>query len=98
MSELVSDTARHSVCVTPTVSVSLEPGGLNGTGCACSKHHAPENCVIGALSGIGTIGLGEAGRLADELLALVRAWFEQVVRCVTKVRALACVNVKLAIQ
>jgi len=35
---------------------------------------------------IGTIGLGEAGRLSDELLALVRGWFELVVRCVTKVR------------
>jgi hypothetical protein len=36
--------------------------------------------------GIGTIGLGEAGRLSDELLALVRASIERVVRCVTKVR------------
>jgi hypothetical protein len=36
--------------------------------------------------GIGTIGLGEAGRLSDELPALVRAWIERVVRCVTKVR------------
>jgi hypothetical protein len=35
---------------------------------------------------IGTIGLGEAGRLSDELLALVRGWIELVVRCVTKVR------------
>jgi hypothetical protein len=35
---------------------------------------------------IGTIGLGEAGRLSDELLALVRRWIELVVRCVTKVR------------
>jgi hypothetical protein len=46
----------------------------------------PENCVIGALSGIGTIGLGKAGRPADEPLALVRVWFERVVRRVTKVR------------
>src|SRR5262249_39787623 len=36
--------------------------------------------------GIGTIGLGEAGRLSDKLLALVRGWIEPVVRCVTKVR------------
>jgi hypothetical protein len=35
---------------------------------------------------IGTIGLGEAGRLSDELLALVRGWIELVARCVTKVR------------
>jgi hypothetical protein len=28
---------------------------------------------------IGTIGLGEAGRLSDELLALVRRWIELVV-------------------
>jgi hypothetical protein len=42
--------------------------------------------VIGALSGIGTIDLGEAGRLADALLGLVRAWFERVVGRVTKVR------------
>jgi hypothetical protein len=35
---------------------------------------------------ISTIGLGEAGRLLDELLALVRGWIELVVRCVTKVR------------
>jgi hypothetical protein len=36
---------------------------------------------------IGTIGLGEeAGRLSDELLALIRGWIERVVRCVTKVR------------
>jgi hypothetical protein len=35
---------------------------------------------------IGTIGLGEAGRLSDELLALVRGWIELVVRCVKKVR------------
>jgi hypothetical protein len=35
---------------------------------------------------IGAIGLGEAGRLSDELLALVRGWIELVVRCVTKVR------------
>ena len=36
--------------------------------------------------GIGTIGLGEAGRLPDKLLALVRGWIARVVRCVTKVR------------
>ena len=36
--------------------------------------------------GIGTIGLGEAGRLSDKLLALVRGWIARVVRCVTKVR------------
>jgi hypothetical protein len=36
--------------------------------------------------GIGTIGLGEAGRLSDELLALVRASIKRVVRCFTKVR------------
>jgi hypothetical protein len=36
--------------------------------------------------GIGTIGLGEAGRLSDALLALVRGWIARVVRCVTKVR------------
>jgi hypothetical protein len=53
---------------------------------AHSQDITRENCVIGALSGIGTIGLGEAGRLADELLALVRAWFERVVRRVTKVQ------------
>jgi hypothetical protein len=35
---------------------------------------------------ISTIGLGEAGRLLDELLALVRGWIELVVQCVTKVR------------
>src|SRR6201997_2660286 len=35
---------------------------------------------------IGTIGLGEAGRRSDELLALVRGSIELVVRCVTKVR------------
>ena len=34
--------------------------------------------------GIGTIGLGEAGRLSDKLLALVRGWIARVVRCVTK--------------
>jgi hypothetical protein len=33
---------------------------------------------------IGTIGLGEAGRLSDELRALVRGWIARVVRCVTK--------------
>jgi hypothetical protein len=36
--------------------------------------------------GIGTLGLGEAGRLSDKLLALVRGWIARVVRCVTKVR------------
>ena len=36
--------------------------------------------------GIGTIGLGEPGRLSDKLLALVRGWIARVVRCVTKVR------------
>jgi hypothetical protein len=36
--------------------------------------------------GIGTIGLGEAGRLSDKLLALVRGWIARVVRCVTMVR------------
>jgi len=35
---------------------------------------------------IGTTGLGEAGGLSDELLALVRGWIELVVRCVTTVR------------
>ena len=34
---------------------------------------------------IGTIGLGEAGRLSDEFLALVRGSIEQVVWCVTTV-------------
>jgi hypothetical protein len=36
---------------------------------------------------IGTIGLGEAGRLTDELLALVRGWIARVVPCATKVPA-----------
>jgi hypothetical protein len=36
--------------------------------------------------GVGTIGLGEAGRLSRELLALIRGWIERVVRSVTKVR------------
>ena len=36
--------------------------------------------------GIRTIGLGEAGRLSDNLLALVRGWIARVVRCATKVR------------
>jgi hypothetical protein len=36
--------------------------------------------------GIGTIGLGEAGRLSDNVLALVRGWIARVVRCVTKAR------------
>jgi hypothetical protein len=35
---------------------------------------------------IGTISLGEAGRLTDELLALVRGWIARVVPCATKVR------------
>jgi hypothetical protein len=35
---------------------------------------------------IGTIGLGEAGRLSDELLALVHGSIERVVWCVTAVR------------
>jgi hypothetical protein len=35
---------------------------------------------------IGTIGLGEAGRLSDKLLALVRGWIARVLRSVTKVR------------
>ena len=36
--------------------------------------------------GIGMIGLGEAGRISDQLLTLVRGWIERVVRCATKVR------------
>jgi hypothetical protein len=36
--------------------------------------------------GIGTIGLGEAGRLSDKLLALARGWIARVVRRVTKAR------------
>jgi hypothetical protein len=35
---------------------------------------------------IGTTGLGEAGRLSDALLALVRGRIARVVGCVTKVR------------
>jgi hypothetical protein len=35
---------------------------------------------------IGTADLGEAGRLSDALLALVRGWIARVVGCVTKVR------------
>ena len=35
--------------------------------------------------GIVTICLGEAGRLSDELLALVRGWIARAIRCVTKV-------------
>jgi Homeodomain-like domain len=35
---------------------------------------------------IGAIGLGEAGRPLDELLALVRGWIARVVPCATKVR------------
>jgi hypothetical protein len=35
---------------------------------------------------IGTTGLGEAGRLSDALLALVRSRIARVVGCVTKVR------------
>ena len=36
--------------------------------------------------GIGTIDLGEAGRLSDKLLALVHGRIARVVRCVTKMR------------
>jgi Homeodomain-like domain len=36
--------------------------------------------------GIGTIGLGEAGRLSGKPLALVRGWIARVFRCVTKMR------------
>ena len=36
--------------------------------------------------GIGTISLGDAGRLSDKLLDLVRSWIAGVVRGVTKVR------------
>ena len=37
--------------------------------------------------GIGTIGLGDAGRISDRLLTLVRGWIERVVGCATtKVR------------
>ena len=36
--------------------------------------------------GIGTIGLGQAGRLSDNLLALLRGWIARVVRCLAKVR------------
>lgn len=36
--------------------------------------------------GIGTVGLGEARRVSDQLLTLVRGWIERVVRCATKVR------------
>src|SRR5262249_21833221 len=36
--------------------------------------------------GIGTIGLGEAGRLSDKLLALVRGWIARVVPRIAKVR------------
>jgi hypothetical protein len=37
-------------------------------------------------TGIGTVGLGEAVRVSDELLELVHAWIERAVRCVTNVR------------
>jgi hypothetical protein len=36
--------------------------------------------------GIGTIGLGEAGRLSDKPLALVRSWIARVFRRVTMVQ------------
>jgi len=36
--------------------------------------------------GIGTISLGEAGRISDQLLTLARRWIERVVRCAPKVR------------
>jgi hypothetical protein len=36
--------------------------------------------------GIGIVGLGEAGRISDQLLALVRGWSEWVVQCATKLR------------
>jgi hypothetical protein len=37
--------------------------------------------------GIGMIGLGDAGRISDQLLTLVRGWIERVVGCATtKVR------------
>ena len=36
--------------------------------------------------GIGTISLGEAGRLSDKFLDLVRSWIARVVRGVTKMR------------
>ena len=36
--------------------------------------------------GIGMIGLGEAGRISDQLLTLVRGWIERVVGCAIKVR------------
>jgi hypothetical protein len=36
--------------------------------------------------GIGMIGLGEAGRISDQLLTVVRGWIERAVRCATKVR------------
>ena len=36
--------------------------------------------------GIGMIGVGEAGRISDQLLTLVRGWIERVVRCATKLR------------
>jgi hypothetical protein len=41
--------------------------------------------------GFGTIGPGEAGRISDQLLALVRGWIERIVSCATKVRdGLSC--------
>src|SRR5262249_49139796 len=36
--------------------------------------------------GIGTISLGEAGRISDRFLTLARRWIERVVRCAPKVR------------
>ena len=36
--------------------------------------------------GIGMIGFGEAGRISDQLLTLVRGWIERVVGCAIKVR------------
>src|SRR5262245_24408282 len=36
--------------------------------------------------GIGMIGLGEAGRISDQLLTFVRGWIERVVGCAIKVR------------
>lgn len=36
--------------------------------------------------GIDVIGLGEAGRIPDQLLTLICGWIEQLVRCANKVR------------
>jgi hypothetical protein len=36
--------------------------------------------------GIGTIGLGEPGRIPNHLLTLVRGWIERIARCTTKLR------------